>query len=367
MQDITPRLSCFRKAPTMLEALRALDTALARSGLERSLLHLVRLRTAQPGGCTDCVDLHHHAARADGESAQRLDQVAAWRESPVFTARERAALAWTEAMAPVAPEPVSDTLHAETRTAFAEAELARLTMAVALVDSWNRLAVPFRSVHPVGAEPTAPPVRSEDSTMKLHYMPGACPLAAHIVLEWIGAPYEAQAHNHDDLHGEAYRRINPLGAVPALEVEGGVITQNAGVLDYLAEAFPEARLGGDGTPRGNAEVHRWMGFVNSDVHPAFKPLFGATAYLGDAEVIEKTKAHARKAVHRLLGIANEQLKGRDWIAGSRSIADAYLYVMIRWAGSVGIDISDLTELNRFYAAMNADAGVQRALKAEGLA
>ena len=203
--------------------------------------------------------------------------------------------------------------------------------------------------------------------MKLHYMPGACPLAAHIVLEWIGAPYETQAHSHADLHQPAYLAINPAGAVPALEVEGGIITQNAGVLDYLIEAFPEAALGGDGTPRGAAEVHRWLGFVNSDVHPAFKPLFGATAYLGDEAVIEKTKTHARKSVHRLLAIADAQLKGRDWIAGPRSVADAYLYVMIRWAHATGIDISDLKEIDRFYAAMNADAGVQRALKAEGLA
>lgn len=203
--------------------------------------------------------------------------------------------------------------------------------------------------------------------MKLHYKPGACPLAAHIVLEWIGAPYEAQAHTQADLHQPAYLAINPLGAVPALEVEGGVITQNAGVLEYLVEAFPEAGLGGDGTPRGNAEVRRWLGFVNSDVHPSFKPLFGATAYLGDEAVIEMTKANARQALRRLFTIADDQLKGRDWIAGRRSIADAYLFVVLRWAHAVGVDLSGLDEIARFEAAMKADAGVQRALKAEGLA
>lgn len=203
--------------------------------------------------------------------------------------------------------------------------------------------------------------------MKLHYMPGACPLAAHIVLEWIGAPYEAQAHTHDDLQQPAYLAINPLGAVPALEVDGHVITQNAGVLEYLVDAFPEAGLGGDGTPRGNAEVRRWLGFVNSDVHPSFKPLFGATAYLGDEAMIEKTKANAKQALHRLFAIANDQLRGRDWLAGRRSVADAYLYVVLRWAHAVGVDLSDLPEINRFLAAMNADAGVQRALKAEGIA
>ncbi len=88
--------------------------------------------------------------------------------------------------------------------------------------------------------------------MKLYYMAGACPLAAHIVLEWAGAHYETEKLSRDDLKKEAYLRINPLGAVPALEVDGSVITQNGGVLTYLAEAYPDARLGGDGTPRGDA-------------------------------------------------------------------------------------------------------------------
>ncbi len=142
--------------------------------------------------------------------------------------------------------------------------------------------------------------------MKLYYMAGACPLAAHIVLEWTGARYESQKLTHDDLKKEAYLRVNPLGVVPALEVDGSVITQNAGVLSYLAEAYPDAKLGGDGTPRGDAEVHRWLGFVNSDIHPAFKPLFGSTAYLGDEAAVEKTKVHARQTLRRLFEIVDTQ-------------------------------------------------------------
>lgn len=203
--------------------------------------------------------------------------------------------------------------------------------------------------------------------MKLHCMPGACSLAAHIVLEWIGAPYEIQLHKHDELHQEAYLKVNPQGAVPALEVDDGIITQNAGVLTYLAESHPEAGLLGDGSPRSAAEVHRWLGFVNSDVHPAFKPLFGATAYLGDEAVIEKTKANARQSLRKLFERIDVQLKGRDWIAGPRSIADAYLYIPIRWAHGVGVDLGGLTEIARFEASMQADPAVQRALKAEGLA
>ncbi len=202
--------------------------------------------------------------------------------------------------------------------------------------------------------------------MKLYYMAGACPLAAHIVLEWTGARYESQKLTHDDLKKEAYLRVNPLGVVPALEVDGSVITQNAGVLSYLAEAYPDAKLGGDGTPRGDAEVHRWLGFVNSDIHPAFKPLFGSTAYLGDEAAVEKTKVHARQTLRRLLEIVDTQLRDHDWIAGRRSIADAYLFVVLRWAHGVKIDLSGLAEIARYYERLQKDSGVAAALAAEGL-
>ena len=202
--------------------------------------------------------------------------------------------------------------------------------------------------------------------MKLYYMPGACPLATHIVLQWTATPCEGVKLSHDDLKKDAFLRVNPLGAVPALEVDGTVLTQNAGILNYLARIAPEAKLLGDGTPRGEAEAQRWLGFVNSDIHPAFKPLFGATAYLGDAAMIEKSKANARERLRSLFGIVDAQLKGRDWIAGSRSIADAYLFVMLRWAQGNGIDLSGLAEIARYYARMQKDAGVVGARKAEGL-
>ena len=202
--------------------------------------------------------------------------------------------------------------------------------------------------------------------MKLYYMAGACPLAAHIVLEWTGVRYDSEKLSHDDLKKEAYLRINPLGAVPALEVDGSVITQNAGVLSYLAQAYPDAKLGGDGTPRGDAEVHRWLGFVNSDIHPAFKPLFGSTAYLDDKAAVEKTKIHARQALRRLFEIVETQLTGRDWIAGRRSVADAYLFVVLRWAHGVKIDLSGLEAIARYYERLQKDPGVVKALAAEGL-
>ncbi|MGH8126866.1 MAG: glutathione S-transferase family protein [Gammaproteobacteria bacterium] len=202
--------------------------------------------------------------------------------------------------------------------------------------------------------------------MKLYYMPGACSLATHITLEWIGEPYETHKLNHDDLKKDTYLRVNPAGAVPALEVNGSVFTQNAAVLNYLAEKHPEAKLDGDGTPESRAEVNRWLGLVNSDMHPAFKPLFGSTAYLEDEAIVEKTKAHAKKMLHKLFERIDTQLEGRDWIAGMRSIADPYLFVMVRWAKGMKIDLSGLDNLEHFFQHMHADAAVKKVLKEEGL-
>ncbi|MBW7920634.1 MAG: glutathione S-transferase N-terminal domain-containing protein [Rubellimicrobium sp.] len=203
--------------------------------------------------------------------------------------------------------------------------------------------------------------------MKLYYMPGACPLAAHIVLEWTGAPHEAVQVARDDLKKPDYLAINPLGVVPSLEADGEVITENSGILTYLAELHPEAGLEGDGSAMSKAHVYSWLGFVNSDMHPAFKPIFGATRYLDDDAMIEKSHADARSRLRGMFEIVDRQLKGRDWIAGTRSLADPYLFVMIRWAKGTAVDLSGLDEVARFYAHMLADAGVQRALKAEGLA
>ncbi|MCC7281761.1 MAG: carboxymuconolactone decarboxylase family protein [Acetobacteraceae bacterium] len=144
-----PRLAYFPKAPELMQAVLGLNKAVQESGLERSLLHLVKLRASQLNGCSYCVDMHSHEARQDGESEQRLYLVAAWKESPLFSRRERAAFAWTEAVTLIAHGGVSDALYAEAREQFTEEELVKLTVAVAMINTWNRLSVSFHSIHPV--------------------------------------------------------------------------------------------------------------------------------------------------------------------------------------------------------------------------
>lgn len=202
--------------------------------------------------------------------------------------------------------------------------------------------------------------------MKLYYSPGACSLADHITLEWVGARYDTVRLSREDRQAEAYLRINPAGAVPAFEHDGWVLTQNLAILHYLAELHPEAGLAGDGTARGRAEVNRWLAFANADMHPAFHPLFGATAYLGEAGAAA-TREAARTRLRGLFERLDRQLEGKEWVAGQRSIADPYLFVVTRWARAMEVDLSGLENLARYFERMRQDPGVRKALADEGIA
>jgi glutathione S-transferase len=201
--------------------------------------------------------------------------------------------------------------------------------------------------------------------MKLYTSPGACSLADHIALQWTGQPFDAAIVTREQRRTPGFLALNPAGAVPVLEHDGLVLTQNAAILNYLADVFPEAELGGDGTPKGRAEVNRWLAMLNADVHPAFHPYFGTTAYLGE-DVAAKTKDAAGTKLRGYFERLDAQLTGKDWLIGDRSIADPYLYVTLRWAKAVGVDLSGLSNLAAFFERMSADAGVQAALAAEGV-
>ena len=202
--------------------------------------------------------------------------------------------------------------------------------------------------------------------MKLYTSAGACSLADHIALQWTGAPFEAQLVSRAEKKQPEFLALNPAGAVPVLTEGDWVLTQNAAILNYLADKFPEAKLGGDGSPESRAEVNRWLAFLNADVHPAFHPLFGSTAALGK-EAEGKAQELAKEKLRGYFERADAQLAGKDWLTGSRSIADPYLFVVTQWAKKMGIDLTGLDNLSAFDTRMAADPGVQAALKAEGLA
>ncbi len=143
------RIDYGRVAVEAGKAMLGLEPYVRDSGLEESLLELVKMRASQLNGCAYCLDMHSKDARAAGETEQRLYVLPAWREAPFYTPRERAALAWTEALTRISATDVGDALFAEVREHFAEKELVDLTMAVIAINGWNRLAIPFRS--PVGS------------------------------------------------------------------------------------------------------------------------------------------------------------------------------------------------------------------------
>jgi AhpD family alkylhydroperoxidase len=141
-----PRIDCGRAAPGALHALMGVEAYIGRSSLEPALLHLVRIRASQINGSACCLDLHTKKARAGGETEQRLNVLPGWREAPIYSTRERAALAWTEAVTMVAQTHVPDQVYDEARRHFSAKELVDLTLAIAAINAWNRLLISMRTV-----------------------------------------------------------------------------------------------------------------------------------------------------------------------------------------------------------------------------
>lgn len=141
-----PLLDFYQSNPAAIQAVMGLEKALGRSTLEKPLTELVRLRASQINGCAYCVDLHTADARKGGEDDRRLATVSVWHETPLFTDRERAALAWTEAVTLVAQTRVPDDVWQAVRVQFSDAELVDLTLLVSTINTWNRLAISFRKL-----------------------------------------------------------------------------------------------------------------------------------------------------------------------------------------------------------------------------
>ncbi|WLH14398.1 carboxymuconolactone decarboxylase family protein [Pseudomonas hefeiensis] len=141
-----PRIDFYTASPEAYKAMLAFETAASKLGLEKSLLELVKLRSSQINGCAYCIDMHTADARKDGETERRLYAVTAWREAPFFTPRERAALAWTEALTRLSDTHAPDTDYELLNQHFTPREMVDLTVAINAINGWNRLAVGFRKM-----------------------------------------------------------------------------------------------------------------------------------------------------------------------------------------------------------------------------
>ncbi|MFW7340934.1 carboxymuconolactone decarboxylase family protein [Pollutimonas sp. H1-120] len=141
-----PRMDFYKASPGALQAMLGLEKQIDKSGIEKPLAELVRLRASQINGCAYCADMHATDARKGGETDRRLDTLVAWRETPFFTDRERAALAWTESLTLVAETHVPDEVWNIVRPHFSDQELADLTLLIVAINGWNRFAVGLRKM-----------------------------------------------------------------------------------------------------------------------------------------------------------------------------------------------------------------------------
>lgn len=144
-----PRLDVFAAAPAEMKAWLDWGQGLSRGGIENSLEELVKIRVSQINRCARCLHMHTAEARQKGETEERIYLLDAWRESPLYSERERAALAWTEALTKVAEAPVPDEVYETLQAQFSDEEQVKLTLMIVAINGWTRINVGFRSIHPV--------------------------------------------------------------------------------------------------------------------------------------------------------------------------------------------------------------------------
>lgn len=203
--------------------------------------------------------------------------------------------------------------------------------------------------------------------MKLYYAPGTCALAPMILAEWLELPLDIERvdHRNPDV---SYLAKNPLGAVPALELGSGrVFTQVDAILQYFCELRPDAGLDGRGEILDQFELHRWVAFLTGDFHPPFGAWFNPRRFTTDhsAPALAAVKDAMAQRLATVAGVLEQQVGGGTHIAlGRRTLLDAYAYAMVRWLARLEGGFGPYPNLVRFMAAMDADAGVQRALERE---
>ncbi|PNK61309.1 glutathione S-transferase family protein [Psychrobacter sp. FDAARGOS_221] len=203
--------------------------------------------------------------------------------------------------------------------------------------------------------------------MKLYILPGACSFVPHTALEWAGADYELEILDHDSVKSEEYLRINPQGSVPAIVDGDTVISQNLAVQTFINATYPDAHIfGKDDTPADLAYAYHWLAFLNSDLHKAFAPVFGPDGFIKGDDEQKALVAQAKQKIVNLLDYPNKQLGKHDYLTGTKSTADLYLYVILRWSKNFELDLAAYSNLNPFIKRIESDESVTEALRQEGL-
>jgi glutathione S-transferase len=200
--------------------------------------------------------------------------------------------------------------------------------------------------------------------MKLYFSPGACSLSPHIVLHEAGLEFSTEQvdlKTKQTASGADYRAINQKGAVPALQLKDGtVLTEGPAIVQYIADQAPQSQLAPAAGTLQRYQLMEWLNYISSEVHKSFSPLFNPAA-------TDDMKEAARSALAQRFTYLGRMLEGRDYLMGSQfSVADAYLFTVLSWAGYVKLDLSGSPVLQSYLARVGARPAVQQALRAEGL-
>ena len=200
--------------------------------------------------------------------------------------------------------------------------------------------------------------------MKLYYSPGVCSLAPHIAMREIGIDpvlMNVNLANHELVGGSDYRKINPRGYVPILELEdGNRISECAAILQYLADLRPEAKLAPPNGTWARSQLQEWLGFISSELHKGFGPVF-------DPGLSDDAKKYLVAKLEKRLNWTEEQMKGSSWLTGEGfTVADAYLFTVVGWLPYAQMDKAKWPRLQALCDRVAARPAVQAALRAEGL-
>jgi glutathione S-transferase len=203
----------------------------------------------------------------------------------------------------------------------------------------------------------------QDCTMKLYYSPGACSLSPHIVLHESGLPFTgvvASTKTKKLPDGTDFLTINELGYVPVLELDNGErLREGPAIVQYLADQVPGKNLAPANGTMERYRLQEWLTFIGTELHKGHSPLFAPGTP-------EDYKPQVRERLQARFAWVNQQLAGKDYLLGSFSVADAYLYTVSRWGQYVGVDLSGFANIVAFQQRMGQRPAVQAALRAEGL-
>lgn len=199
--------------------------------------------------------------------------------------------------------------------------------------------------------------------MKLYYAPGTCAVSVWIALDWAGADFEVE---RVVLGSDEYKKINPLGAVPALDTgDGKIKTQAGAILSYVADKYPEADLGADDDIEDEFLFNEITAFISGDYHPAFWPMFGPQKYTTstDEKDLEKVKEASFKSIDKVASRLDQMLDGREHVyKNKRTVLDAYAYILSRWLKNTPKSWKEYPNLNKFMQTLENDENVQNIIK-----